>query len=487
MEIALQDIHKHYGLARANDGVSLTVRSSAIHGVLGENGAGKSTLMKILAGYIHPTSSGNIRFDSQPVRFNSPAQASALGIGMLYQDPLDFPLLSVLDNFRLGLPETEVRVLRDRLADMARRFDFTLHPDQPAQRLTIGERQQLEILRLLETGVRTLILDEPTTGISATQKTTLFAALRRLADEGRSVILVSHKLEDVESLCDRVTVLRAGKVTGEMEKPFDADQLMVMMFGAPLEPPARSRIAPGAPVLTLDKVSASGGRTGLKDCSAVIRQGEVVGLAGLEGSGQGVFLRVAAGLKKPGQGRVWLAGRDMTGQDHQTFKNSGIHFLPGSRLDEGLIQDMTIVEHVALASRGSFVIRWADALADARQRIIDFRIKGGGPDAAADSLSGGNQQRLLLSFLSANPSLLLLENPTRGLDIESAHWVWRLMQARCRESQAGIVFSSAELDEILMVADRVLVFFNGKVIMDANTSNIDAARLGLAIAGKASQ
>ena len=216
MEIALRNIHKHYGPVRANDGVSLTVRSGTVHGILGENGAGKSTLMKILAGYTRRTG-GDILLDGRPVDCDTPAQASGLGIGMLYQDPLDFPLLTVLDNFRLGHPLDDPAALRDRLTHLARQFDFTLKPDAPLRTLTIGERQQLEILRLLERGIRTLILDEPTTGISATQKAVLFKALRQLAGEGRSVVLVSHKLEDVEALCDSVTVLRTGRATGHMD------------------------------------------------------------------------------------------------------------------------------------------------------------------------------------------------------------------------------------------------------------------------------
>ncbi len=487
MEIVLRDIHKHYGPVRANDGISLTVSSGTVHGILGENGAGKSTLMKILAGFTRRTG-GEIRLDGRPIFCDTPAQASGLGIGMLYQDPLDFPLLTVLENFKLGHPENDFHTLRDRLDRISRRFDFALNPDAPVRPLTIGERQQLEILRLLELGTRILILDEPTTGISATQKTLLFKALRQLAEEGRSVILVSHKLEDVEALCDSVTVLRSGKVTGRMETPFHAHRLMEMMFGAPPAKPARCATSPGEPVLALEGIFAAGGRTGLKGCSAIIRQGEVVGLAGLEGSGQGVFLRVAAGLKKPLEGCIRLKGEHMTGRDHHAFKTAGVHFLPGSRLEEGLIPHMSIVEHTALRKgareRGAFWIRWQDAYRDARRRIADFRIKGGGPDAAAASLSGGNQQRLLLSFLAENPALLLLENPTRGLDIESAHWVWGHLQSQCSESRATIVFSSAELDEILMVADRVMVFFDGAIIKDVRTSETDVGRLGLAIAGK---
>ncbi len=483
MRISLRDIHKHYGPVRANDGITLTVVPGRIHGILGENGAGKSTLMKILSGLARRTR-GQILLDGEPADDTTPARASALGIGMLYQEPLDFPLLSVTDNFRLGQPPGPRGAFRSRLEALCRRFDFSLDPDADVRTLTVGERQQLEILRLLELGVRALILDEPTTGISFTQKTLLFEALRRLAGEGKSILLVSHKLEDVEALCHAVTVLRAGKVAGEMAPPFDPDRLMEMMFGARPEPPVRRPSTPGDPVLEIRGVSALGGRTGLRDGHARVHAGEMVGLAGLEGSGQGVFLRVAAGLRPPLSGEIRLDGRRMDGRDYPDFRDQGVGFLPAARLEEGLVPGLTIDEHMALLRRSDgFWVRWTEARQDAMARIETFRIMGT-PEGPVESLSGGNQQRLLLSFLSTAPRLLLLENPTRGLDLESAHWVWNRLQTFCAAGSA-VVFSSAELDEILMVADRVLVFFDGSVIRDVRTRDTDARDLGLAIAGRA--
>lgn len=482
MRVRLENIHKRYGRVRANDGISLTVAPGTIHGILGENGAGKSTLMKILSGFASRTD-GDIFLDDAPADYRSPAEAVGRGIGMLYQDPLDFPQLTVLENFRLGRPSQKTRDARRRLLSLNRELDFALAPGGRAGSLTVGERQQLEILRLMDMGVGVLILDEPTTGISATQKSTLFAALGRLAEEGKSVILVSHKLEDVEALCDRVTVLRRGRVTGEAERPFRPDQIMEMMFGTPPEPPERRRMPPGEPLLTMDRVHAAGGRTGLRDCSTTVREGEVVSLAGLEGSGQGVFLRLAAGLLIPTRGEVRFRNVPLDGTGYHFLKSQGVHFLPGSRLEEGLIPGMDIAEHMALDSgQGGFRVHWADARQAAVSRIERHRIKGA-PHSPVQSLSGGNQQRLLLSFLSPNPSLLLLENPTRGLDVASAHRVWRHIQSACPPG-TGIVFSSSELDEILMVADRVLVFFDGAIIKDVRAEDTNLRELGLALAGK---
>ncbi|MFH2219980.1 MAG: ATP-binding cassette domain-containing protein [Pseudomonadota bacterium] len=486
MWIELRDIRKDYGSVRANNGVSLSVAPGSIIGILGENGAGKSTLMKILAGYSQRTS-GVIKADGAPVYYKTPAQASKLGIGMLYQDPLDFPLLSVLDNFMLGQTTgvaNRKKHFKKMLQAIAGSFGFSLHPNATVQSLTIGERQQLEILRLLALGIQVLILDEPTTGISTLQKETLFNALRKLASEGRSVILVSHKLEDVEALCDTISVLRHGTVAGEMNRPFDTNRLLQMMFGTLPAPLPRERPRAGETVFEMKRVAASGGRIGLKNCSVSIRQGEVIGLAGLEGSGQGVFLRAAAGMKQPAGGEIYLHGVRMDGKDYHEFYRRGVAFLPASRLEEGLVSGLSVAEHFLLQAKpGGLILGRQSALQQANQRIEKFRIKGT-PDSPVESLSGGNQQRLLLSFLPPDPALLLLENPTRGLDMESVQWVWHQLHQYCAQNTC-IAFSSSELDEILMVADRVWVFFEGTIVKDTRADRTDVHQLGRAIAGKA--
>ncbi len=485
MRIELHDIHKYYGVSRANYGISLTIEPGTIHGILGENGAGKSTLMKIMAGIIRK-SRGTILINGQPADYCSPEQAMKLGLGMLYQDPLDFPSLTVLDNFILGQTST-VRIRKQafqcRLNRLSEQLGFSLNPDAPVKSLTIGERQQLELIRLLAIGVDVLILDEPTTGISDLQKDVLFNALKALAAEGKSVILVSHKLEDVENLCSRVTVLRHGMLSGNMTRPFSTEALLKMIFGTPPLPPLLSPIPPGYPILVMDTVSTIGGRCGLRNCSTQIREGEIVGLAGLEGSGQEQFLRLAAGMKKPTQGAIMLNGIRIDGRNHYAFKDKGVVFMPTARLEEGLIPGLSIAEHIALQNnRKGFGLQWSESLQKAEQQINWFHIKGT-PNSPVETLSGGNQQRLLLSLLPETPRLLLLENPTRGLDVESTHWIWEQLQ-RHRLRQAGIVFSSTELDEILMIAHRILVFFDGRLTMDVDTKQTNIHELGRAIAGK---
>jgi ABC-type uncharacterized transport system ATPase subunit len=486
MRITLHDIHKHYGQVHANDGITMEIAPGTIHGVLGENGAGKSTLMKILAGYAAKTS-GTIFLDGRPSDFAGPSQATELGMGMLYQDPLDFAPLTVLENFMMGLAHGIARseaFYRQKLEDIALHFNFYLNPETTVRNLTVGERQQLELVRLLALGVDVLILDEPTTGISSVQRQTLFSALRKLAEEQKTILLVSHKFEDVEALCDRVTVLRQGKVAGEMDRPFETSTLLQWMFRSlPQSPPcAPTKELFHGLALTLEGVAASGGRVGLRPCDITIRKGEIVGIAGLEGSGQEIFLRVAAGLKKPDQGRIQIEGKDMTREDHHAFRSEGVTFLPAARLEEGLMPGLTITEHFALGFGRGIRVPRKEATELAQDGIRRFRIVGE-PHTRAESLSGGNQQRLLLALLPSKPRVLVLEHPTRGLDLDSVSWVWEKLMAFAMGG-ASILFSSAELEEILQVADRILVFFNGVVVKDTRRCDTTLPEVAQAIAGK---
>jgi simple sugar transport system ATP-binding protein len=484
--VELIDIHKYFGPVRANDGISMTIEPGTIHGLLGENGAGKSTLMKCLSGYQAPDS-GTIKVDGRSVSFDSPAEAIEHGIGMLHQDPLDFPQMQVLDNFLLAFEQRLIpnrREGRELLAELGERFQFDLEPEAEVTSLTIGERQQLEILRLLALGARVVILDEPTTGISAPQKKKLFATLQRLAkDEGRSVVFVSHKLEEVEELCDRITVLRQGKVTGEAEMPCPIDRCVQMMFGRSLPPMERATVEPGPPVVEVRNVTIPSYRLIVEDVSLKVRAGEVVGLAGLEGSGQRLFQRACAGLERVTGGQIRIDDRDLTGAHYRTFLKAGVAYMPAARLEEGLIGGLSLTEHFILAEReGSFLIDQAKARTRAMERIEHYNIKGR-PESRVASLSGGNQQRALLSLLPPGLRLLLMEHPTRGLDVESARWVWQQLLDR-REKGTAIMFISADLDELLERSDRIVVFFGGHMIEPLAASETTVEQLGYLIAGK---
>lgn len=485
MKITLQHIDKSFGKVHANDDINLTIPSGTIQGILGENGAGKSTLMKILTGY-YQADSGEILLDDMKVKITSPEDAVVRGIGMLHQDPLDFPPMKVIDNFLLGTKgglfpnrkQVENEILR-----LSNEFDFQINPDAFVETMTVGERQQLEILRLLWLGVKVLILDEPTTGISANQKDKLFATLVKLASQGLTVIFVSHKLEEVEQLCNRVAVFRQGKLVGEVDPPYRTDQFVYLMFGKNVEVGEKASFCTDDTYIKLKNIGLEDYRLRLKDINLEIKSGEIIGLAGMEGSGQRLFLRMLAGLMRPVSGNIYIDGVDFTGKNYHVFQNSGVAYLPASRLEEGLIPGMTLTEHFILSEKHrELFVDQRSAMDLTEGRIKTFNIKGT-PVSQVEQLSGGNQQRALLALLRKRLRLILMEHPTRGLDIESAIWIWSKMKERCKDC-ASIVFTSSDLDEILQYSDRILVFFGGLVSppIDAKSTTVD--ELGQLIGGK---
>lgn len=485
MKVELRDISKRFGQIQANDQVSLTVEAGTIHGLLGENGAGKSTLVKVLSGFVI-RDSGAILLDGQAIEIPTPAQAMAAGIGMLHQDPLDFPPLTVLENFMVGKPGgwwLDYRRSARDLLRLTQQFNFALAPQQIVGTLTVGERQQLEILRLLSLGVSTLILDEPTTGISAAQKTALFEAARQLAQTGKSVIFVSHKLADVEALCDRVTVMRQGQVMGNRDIPCPDAVLVDLIFGRKLAVPLKPHTVQPEPIAQLENISVTSDRRSISLSNLTINRGEVVGLAGLEGNGQQLLLQLCAGLLRTVTGRLVVNGVEMTTQPYQAYLKQGVGYLPADRLADGLVSGLSIQEHVALRSpANSLLINWPKTLKQAARAIATFNIRGN-PETKVERLSGGNQQRTQLALLPVPLNLLLMEHPTRGLDIESVIWVWQQLIARCQGGTA-ILFTSADLDEIMQYSDRVLVCSGGQVSAAISVQDLTVEKLGQLISGR---
>lgn len=484
MKVELRNIHKTFGSVHANVGINLSIPAGTIQGLLGENGAGKSTLMKILSGFIR-ADEGEILLDGQPATIQSPADAIRHGVGMLHQDPLDFPAMRVIDNFILGREGgllTGQADARGELNRLAEQFSFSLDPEAYVDSLTVGERQQLEILRLIWLGAKVLIFDEPTTGISGAQKDRLFAALRLLAEQGKTVLFVSHKLEDVEGLCHRVMVLRQGHMIGEAKAPYVTKQLVEMMFGKAISVGGRVSRVRDETVLSLRDVSAEDYHLSIRDMSLDVCSGEVIGLAGMEGSGQDLFLRSIAGLVRTVGGRVYLKGRDLTGRPYHAFKKAGVAFLPAARLEEGMVPGLTLTEHFILAEEPDGFFINADKGAElARSRIQEFNVRGT-PASMVESLSGGNQQRALLALLRVPLTLLILEHPTRGLDIESAIYVWSKLKERCQQG-TSILFVSSDLEEILQYSDRVIVFFSGRATPPLDANRLTTEQLGELIGG----
>lgn len=503
MHIRVDNVTKTFGSVRANDAVSIEFAPGQIHGLLGENGAGKSTLMKLLSGFLRPDS-GRILLDAQSVCLRNPAMALRAGVGMIHQDPLDIPLFSVLENFYCASPRSIIPNLstaHQKLMELSERFGFSIPLTSPVGSLTVGQRQQLEIMRLLAYGVQVLILDEPTTGITATQKLALFAALRQLAQEGKTILFVSHKLGEVAELCHTVSVLRAGRLMGEgqMMLPQPQTHLLTLMFNHNIEPesaqilggPALHKPQPendqaDAPSLPptwhLRSVTVPARNLDLRTLTLTIPSGIVLGLSGLEGSGQQSVLRLLAGELRPNTGRVWVSGRDMTGMAAPAYRAAGVHYLPADRLVEGLVGALSLTDHFVLRDATSRPhINRQSAQALAQMAITDYAIKAR-PATPIASLSGGNQQRAMLALLPPHCTGLLLDQPTRGLDMVSARSVWQRLLSR-RDVGTALVFASADFDELLLYSDYVLVFYAGGVSHPLPRASLTGARLAELIGG----
>lgn len=489
MKVELQQICKSFGKVVACDRISLTIEAGTIHALLGENGAGKSTLVKILSGFI-TGDSGNILLDGNSVSINTTAEAIRAGIGMLHQDPLDFPALSVLDNFMIGGKGSfflNHRIALRRFQQLCSQFSFNLSSTEIVENLTVGERQQVELLRLISLGVQTLVLDEPTTGISAGQKDILFRALQQMAAQGKSVVLVSHKLEDVEALCDRITVIKQGKVVGHVDVPIEPQpdfsaQLVEMMFGQELSIPLKHQEFQLGIALRLQGIAIASNHLDLEVKELEVRRGEVIGLAGLDGSGQSLLLKLCAGLLQAKMGSIQIGDTDMTFRAYGSYRKAGVGFLPADRLRDGLVNGLSVQEHITLQMPSpGWLINWNDTLKATQTAIAKFNIRGK-PSTKVERLSGGNQQRTQIALLPERLNLLLMEHPTRGLDMESTAWIWEQLAERTK-SGTTILFASSDLDEIMQQSDRILVFSSGKVSAPLDPKTLTIEQLGQAIGG----
>ncbi|MEJ2757060.1 MAG: ATP-binding cassette domain-containing protein [Anaerolineales bacterium] len=486
MQVEIVDIKKYFGDVKANDGISFTLHGGHIYGILGENGAGKSTLMKIFSGY-QSQDSGSILLDNEKVDFKSPAEGLKHGIGMLYQDPLDFPPFNILENYLLGKDNRVNLGFKQAARDVQKlsdQYGFELDVRAEINTLSLGARQQLELVRLLAEGAQMLILDEPTTGISAEQKEQLFASMRRMAyEENKILVLVSHKLDEVQELCDHAYVLRQGKLVGESEVPCSNDTLVEMMFG--VLPPRKERVADihDEVKMTVKNLKVETYRLTIDNINFSLNAGEILGLAGLEGSGQGLLLRACAGLEDIADGQIFLEGEEISKLSYHQRRDLGVAFMGAGRLEEGLIAGLSLTEHMVLAAPvHEFIINWKNAEEKTKAEIKKYQVVGQS-GSTADQLSGGNQQRFMFSLLKTPLKLILLEHPTRGLDVRSTNWIWEQLYERRKESTT-IIFLSADLDEVVDRSDRIAVFSGGKMsrIVSASETNVD--ELGHLIGGQ---
>ncbi|NDV20674.1 ATP-binding cassette domain-containing protein [Pseudodesulfovibrio sp. JC047] len=481
--IVLKDIHKHYGRVRANDGISLTLEPGRIYALVGENGAGKSTLMRVLAGHTRPTS-GTLDIGGETISYLTPSLAREKGVGMLYQDPLDFPAMPVWENFQLGAPKRSKQEVVDVIGELSYRLDACFLPDEPVSSLTVGERQLLELLRLLDLGATTLILDEPTTGITPEQKQDLFDLLMKLAkEEGHTIILVTHKLSEAFEMADSIFIMRQGALVATLEPPYDEKELVHLMFGDAADgeiaalPDVPSDDVP--PRLTLRNTLFAGPKYSMGNLNFTARPGECIGLAGLDGSGQELFLRGLCGLDRMPGGTLALDSTTYRSNDFATLRKAGVQFVPADRLQMALFPALNLMEHITLA----FPDKKGDLTEFYQSQCVDeFNLRAH-PETQAIELSGGNQQRLLLSLIPNETRLLLMEHPTRGLDAGSARQVWNHLKGRCANGST-LIFFSPDLDEVLEHSHRVIVFYDRAIAAVVEGDDICMDVIGALMAGK---
>ena len=485
--------------------MDFAVESGEIHALLGENGAGKSTLMNILSGLLRPTE-GEILLSGVPVVFASPRDAERCGIGMVHQHFLLVPPLTVKENLLLGASPDKggplsyplEAVLREA-RELADRLRWRVPWDEPAGNLPVGDQQRVEILKALRGDTRILIFDEPTAVLTPTETPELFETIRRLAAEGRGIVFISHKLDEVLSLARRVTVLRRGEVVHQTNiSDTDAAKLAQAMVGkdSPAAGLLRDALTPQQPALTVDSLTlrapGKAGRLLLNDLSFTVAPGEIFGIAGVDGNGQAELADVLSGLRRPDSGTISV-GDSAPRADPRAFRRAGVAVIPADRQTRGLALSLSITENLALGvhdekgyRRGPLLL-WPRLRERAVELIGKYDIRATGPESPAQALSGGNQQKVVIArALSGNPRIVIAVNPTRGLDVGAIAYVHAALRS-ARDSGAALVLISTELDEVMALATRsVAVLYEGAF---AGIIGPDAPReeIGLLMGGGATR
>jgi len=495
--LEMRGITKRYPGVLANDDVDLTLRRGEIHALLGENGAGKSTLMNILYGLAVPNE-GEILLDGEVVAINGPADAIARGISMVHQHFMLVPVLTVAENILLGEETMANTIFIDRreahrrIVELGRRFGFEIDPEAKVGSLSVGWQQRVEILKALYRESRILVLDEPTAVLTPQETEEIFAVLRRLAAEGHSIVFISHKLYEVLEIADRITVIRRGRVVGErIPGETNEDELAELMVGRDVQLIVDRGVShPGAPALVVTglRVNDDRGREAVRGVDLDVRAGEVFGIAGVAGNGQDELVEALTGLRKPSGGKVTLGGRDVTGLGARDLNEARVGFVPGDRHRYGLVLNFSVEDNIVLTSyyRPPFangLIRNDDAIADAaRQAIKEYDIRTPSEKVPVSTLSGGNQQKVIVAReFSGEPQLLILDQPTRGLDVGSIEFIHRQAVSR-RDSGTAVLLVSAELDEVLELSDRIAVMYRGEIVAIRDGPTAEKEEIGLLMA-----
>jgi len=478
--LELRGITKRFGPLVANRSVDFELRRGEIHALLGENGAGKSTLMNVLYG-LHQPDEGEIRLDGEAVEIRSSSRAIGLGIGMVHQHFMLVPVMTVAENLVLGAepkkgPLLDYKTAAERTRELSKRFGLAVDPDARVQDLGVGAQQRVEILRALFRGARVLVLDEPTAVLTAQEAQDLFEVLRALKAEGTAIIFISHKLNEVLDVADRITVLRRGEKVDTVPREGATERsLATLMVGRDvLLRVEKDDTTPGESLLSLEGVSARDDRglPAVRDVSLDVRAGEIVGLAGIDANGQSELIETIMGLRRPDEGTIIVAGRDVTHAGPRDTLAAGVSHIAEDRHRRGLVLEFDLAENLALReyktpafSKRGFISP-KKMVARARTLLKEFDVRGGEPETRAGSLSGGNQQKVVIAReLNADPRVIIAAQPTRGLDVGAIEFVHRRLVEE-RDAGRGVLLVSLEMEEIRSLSDRVLVIYEGQIVAE---------------------
>ncbi|MBV7334240.1 ABC transporter ATP-binding protein [Chloroflexi bacterium TSY] len=495
--LEMKCIVKQFPGVLACDQINFDVKAGEVHALLGENGAGKSTLMKILYG-LYKQDDGEILLNGQSVQIESPTDAIALGIGMIHQHFMLVDTLTVTENVALGLassrgPLLDLDRVEARIRTLSETYGLQINPNAPVWTLSVGERQRVEIIKALYRGAALLILDEPTAVLTPQEVDELFETLRQMANDGHSLIFISHKLHEVLALSDRITVLRDGKVSGSVPNAdVTRPELARMMVGREvLLDRQRERVTVGEPRLTLRNISALSvtGQQALDQVSLHVHSGEILGIAGVSGNGQRELAEVIAGLRPTTHGQIQLNGRPITHWPVGRRTAAGLAYIPEERMHDGVIQEFSVAENLILQDHtrkpysNGFFLKFG-AIADHSRTLVEqFRVKTPSIETPVKSLSGGNVQKVVMAReLARKPNVLIASQPTRGVDIGATEYIHqRLLDERARGTATLLI--SEDLDEVMALSDRIAVLYEGRMIGIVDRDEAGAERLGLMMAG----
>jgi simple sugar transport system ATP-binding protein len=501
--VEFRNISKAFGPVQANADVSFSIAKGSIHGVIGENGAGKSTLMSILYGY-YKADSGQLLIDGQARTIRTSFEAIALGIGMVHQHFMLVENMTVLDNVMLGaeggfkLAAQRAKV-EAKLRDICARYRLDVDPLATISDLSVGAQQRVEILKQIYRSAEILILDEPTAVLTAQETASLFEILRLFKEQGKTIILITHKLGEIMEITDQVTVMRAGRVVGAVATAATSkEELANMMVGRPIQSELpRAPFKPGAPVLKVSNLQLEDAKKVklLADIDFTLHAGEIVALAGVSGNGQSELLEILSGMRLPTSGKVEFLGKDLPYAQRANadglpavFRKLGIGHVPEDRLRDGVIKDFSVMQNTVFGYQDRVKNRWGlfdfDAISKRCAHLLQaFDVRPNNPDIRIGLLSGGNQQKVVIAReVSAAPKLMLVGQPTRGVDIgtiESIH----TQLLRLRDEGVAILLSSVELEEVRALADRIIVMSGGRITGELKIEEFDTTRIGLLMGG----